>query len=241
MQTFSTRAEFDEYFKEKYAEWHAGPKTIDIISIDPFNKTTEIVEKVVSEKITVTGSDLISISISYAPGDDWHTVLVEHDESGCEFTIIAVQKGDSDYKFVYNDPGFLYKQVAFSGVCQMFKAKSVLSPDNRISFVHDMDVEMTDELQWLSARQVKEMRPLAHTMMDVLHQEWWDLDMMPDDCEHPLVYTSLPVSELASCWGCGKKFKKMQCCSKCKEARYCSKACQVSHWQGQHKFSCKGK
>jgi hypothetical protein len=31
---------------------------------------------------------------------------------------------------------------------------------------------------------------------------------------------------------------KMNCCGKCKAARYCSRACQVADWKAGHKFAC---
>ena len=39
------------------------------------------------------------------------------------------------------------------------------------------------------------------------------------------------------CLNCGKSNPKMNVCSKCKVAKYCSKECQKSHWK-QHKSTC---
>lgn len=35
--------------------------------------------------------------------------------------------------------------------------------------------------------------------------------------------------------------EKFKCCSRCKVKRYCSKACQTTHWRAGHKKECKAK
>lgn len=40
-----------------------------------------------------------------------------------------------------------------------------------------------------------------------------------------------------TCCGCNQNFDSLSKCSACKEAQYCSKACQVSHWK-THKIEC---
>lgn len=46
------------------------------------------------------------------------------------------------------------------------------------------------------------------------------------------------VAAQLTCDGCGKQALGLQRCAKCKQARYCSRVCQVAHW-GQHKLECK--
>jgi hypothetical protein len=42
------------------------------------------------------------------------------------------------------------------------------------------------------------------------------------------------------CQVCGKSSKQMKVCSKCHNAKYCSRECQVEDWQhGGHKEECK--
>lgn len=40
------------------------------------------------------------------------------------------------------------------------------------------------------------------------------------------------------CYQCGVKKEKMQKCSMCHKARYCSKECQTLHWKSSHKDEC---
>lgn len=41
------------------------------------------------------------------------------------------------------------------------------------------------------------------------------------------------------CSGCRKGGARFQSCSKCDQARYCSKDCQVAHWRRQHRADCR--
>jgi hypothetical protein len=53
------------------------------------------------------------------------------------------------------------------------------------------------------------------------------------------------VQSRACCWGCGKRqeqvSRKLQRCSKCGNARYCSAECQRHGWTRQHKVKCGAK
>ena len=40
------------------------------------------------------------------------------------------------------------------------------------------------------------------------------------------------------CAKCGKAGEKLLNCSRCKVQKYCSKECQLAHWQTKHQFEC---
>ena len=42
-----------------------------------------------------------------------------------------------------------------------------------------------------------------------------------------------------SCAQCNNNQSKLLLCGACKQVRYCSKNCQVSHWKSNHKHQCK--
>jgi len=46
------------------------------------------------------------------------------------------------------------------------------------------------------------------------------------------------VSEIESCFECGKKMENLKQCSKCKLAKYCLQECQIKHWSSTHKKFC---
>ena len=54
-----------------------------------------------------------------------------------------------------------------------------------------------------------------------------------DQAKCPLV----PVGDQAKCQACGVKNQVMKRCTRCKVVFYCSRECQVKHWQ-THKFLC---
>ena len=47
-----------------------------------------------------------------------------------------------------------------------------------------------------------------------------------------------PMLKVTRCWECGYRSVKLKKCAKCKVGRYCSKKCQVAHWETHRKW-CK--
>lgn len=45
-------------------------------------------------------------------------------------------------------------------------------------------------------------------------------------------------SAFKACWTCGKD-AGLTCCARCNTAAYCSKACQITGWEGAHQLECK--
>ena len=45
------------------------------------------------------------------------------------------------------------------------------------------------------------------------------------------------MTDKAKCASCGVKNQVMKRCTKCKAVVYCTRECQVKHWQA-HKFLC---
>ncbi|PRW58525.1 SET domain [Chlorella sorokiniana] len=52
------------------------------------------------------------------------------------------------------------------------------------------------------------------------------------------IFSRQAVRVSGSCAGCGSSSVELHSCSACRQAEYCSKACQVKHWP-EHKAECK--
>ena len=53
--------------------------------------------------------------------------------------------------------------------------------------------------------------------------------------------TTTTASVIYVCQNCQAQNAKMKMCGKCREARYCSPECQRTHWNSQHRGTCKAK
>ncbi len=67
------------------------------------------------------------------------------------------------------------------------------------------------------------------------------INMQAEQAEHfhaAVVQQWQAVESISKCAGCGKGAVGLRACARCRQALYCSRGCQVSHWP-QHKLECR--
>ncbi|KAI9106808.1 hypothetical protein K1719_022336 [Acacia pycnantha] len=77
-----------------------------------------------------------------------------------------------------------------------------------------------------------------HTVVKNSASKYFEVDANFEG-DHPADRTPMPglLMQDSLCAVCGQSGTKK--CSRCKAVRYCSEACQVSHWKSGHKTECK--